>query len=589
MDPVFNNIEELLQAAGKTVVATRSLTVSADVLQDSAPSLILVAEENGRVTFADDLRGTVNFPAVTLLVREIIQRLGEEMACSFATNTDSGPCQVLAMRTMRGGEARILAGLFPPETVCADASTAVVYEHVARAFAYSTLHFKSRLDYAEIRSEHLAAEHEMLEMSQAEAISCHVEEREQRLREQEEHALKEENFQAAEEANRAKSEFLANMSHEIRTPMTAILGFTDMLLGRLSDPEDLEAARTIHRNGKHLLAIINDILDLSKIEAGKLVTERIECSPIEIITDVETLMRPAADQKGLAFEIAYAGTIPEQIETDPVRLRQILLNLVGNAIKFTRQGRIRMTTRVAAADQGTFRLQVDVCDTGIGMTQEQIEQIFDPFTQANSSTTRQYGGTGLGLAICERLAGMLGGEIRVESEPGTGSTFTLIVAARDLDNVPAICPSNDDRPADAAALRHPTALRGKILLVEDGPDNQRLISLVLEKAGAKVHVAGNGKEALEAVFPGQVAEEQRETFNLVLMDIQMPEMDGYEATRRLRQRGFDGPILALSAHANKSDIQQILEAGCNEYLSKPIQREELVRMVGSYLESSKSM
>lgn len=584
MDTIPHNIDELLQAADETVVATRTRAVPAELLQDCAPTLILIGDLDGRVVFADDFHETVNYPAVTLLLREIIQRLGDGSSCCFATNTDSGPHQAVVIRLKQNDNPQLLACLLPPDSLPADAPPAVIHEHVARSFAFSTLQFKGRLNKAEIRSEHLAAEHDMLEMSHAEAISCHIEERDKRLREQEEHALKEEYFQAAEEANRAKSEFLANMSHEIRTPMTAILGFTDMLLERLSDQEGLEAARTIHRNGQHLLAIINDILDLSKIEAGRFETERIECSPIEIMADVETLMRPAAEEKGLTFDVVYAGTIPERIETDPLRLRQILLNLVGNAIKFTRLGGVCLTTRLLLEERRTPCLQVDVRDTGIGMTREQTARVFDPFTQANSSTTRQYGGTGLGLAICERLAGMLGGDIRVQSEPGTGSTFTLTVDAGDLDDVPRIHPPNDERTENSPNPQAPTTLTGKILLVEDGVDNQRLISLVLEKAGATVHLAENGKEALESVFPSRSIEGQIQSFDVILMDIQMPEMDGHEATRQLRERGFEGPILALSAHASQSEIQGILEAGCDAYLAKPIERSDLLRVVAAYLQ-----
>jgi signal transduction histidine kinase/ActR/RegA family two-component response regulator len=430
----------------------------------------------------------------------------------------------------------------------------------------------------EIRTGHLAAEHEMLELAQADAMACHIEEREQRLLEREQHTIKEQFFKAA---NQAKSEFLANMSHEIRTPMTAILGFTDMLLNRLTDQEDLEAVQTIHRNGHHLLAVINDILDLSKIEAGKLDAERTQCSPFEILADVESLMRASAAEKGLSFSLEYRGRIPESIETAPVRLRQILLNLVGNAVKFTERGEVRITARLATAPSGLPCLQIDVHDTGIGMTSEEIERVFDPFTQANSSTTRQFGGSGLGLAICKRLAGMLGGEIRVQSTPGEGSTFTVEVATGSLDGLRLVYPqepSPKDTGRTSSAIS-PASLTGRILLVEDGVDNQRLISLILEKAGATVNLATNGREALEAVFPVDAIQARMEPFDVILMDIQMPEMDGHEATCKLREGGFNGPIIALSAHALEHEIQRILEAGCTEYLAKPIRREDLIRAI----------
>ena len=555
------------------------------MLGDCAPSLILIGEGDGRVAYAEGFGEPINYPAVTLLLREMIERLAGDSECRFEADTDDGRMVAVATRLEAVGPGRILGCLFSEGVFPADMSPERVRLQLTGAFAYSALLFKERLDYMEIRSEHLAAEHEMLELSQAEAISCHIDEREKRLREKEEYALKEQFFEAAEEANRSKSEFLANMSHEIRTPMTAILGFTDMLLERLTDPEDLEAAETIHRNGKHLLTIINDILDLSKIEAGKLNMEKVACSVVEIVSDVETLMRPSAEQKSLAFEVGYAGTIPDQVVTDPVRLRQILLNLVGNAIKFTQSGEVRLTVQLVFDEFGLEYLKFDVRDTGIGLSQDKIAQIFEPFMQANSSTTRKYGGSGLGLAISRRLAGMLGGDIDVRSEPGAGSTFTVTVATGDLDFASRIRPAEglSNRKTIETAVCRPVTLEGKILLVEDGVDNQRLLSLVLEKAGARVQLATNGKEALEAVFPGHAIDGRMESFDLILMDIQMPEMDGYEATRRLRMRGFSGPIIALSAHAHENEIQAIIAAGCDEYLSKPIQREGMLRTIQRYL------
>jgi signal transduction histidine kinase/ActR/RegA family two-component response regulator len=586
MDAILQDIHGLLQAADETVVAKRRSTAAPELLQDRAPSLILMGNADGQVVFADDFCGNVNPAATNLLFREMVEQLKEETQCQFGVDTDSGPQQAMVVRLESHGGERLLGCLFSADAVPGDLAPAGVYDRVIGAFAFSTLHFRQRSQHLELRGEHLDAQHEMLVMSQAEAISCHVEEREKRLREKEEHTLKEQFFRAAEEANRAKSEFLANMSHEIRTPMTAILGFTEMLLSRLGDREDLEAARTIHRNGQHLLAIINDILDLSKIEAGKLDAERTPCSVMEILSDVETLMRGAAEAKGLTLEFAYDGLIPETIETDPVRLRQILHNLVGNAVKFTRRGEVRITASLSAEPSGPRNLLIEVRDTGIGMTPDQIERIFDPFTQANSATTRQYGGSGLGLAICDRLAGMLGGEINVQSVLGEGSAFTVSVAAGNLDGIRLIRPPKASAPAENTSdvdAAGPATLNGRILLVEDGVDNQRLISLVLQKAGATVSLAANGKEAVEAVSANQPVEGQDAPFDLILMDIQMPEMDGHEATRRIRKLGFSGPIIALSAHARESEIQGIIKAGCNEYLAKPIQREGLLRAIERYL------
>jgi Amt family ammonium transporter len=585
MEAILQDINELIQAAGGGDAGR--VPVTAESFRDLAPTLVLMGESAGQLTFADDFCGQVNFPAAKLLLRAMSERLGGESQCRFKVDTDTGPQEALAIRLEQGGCERIVGCLFAAEAFPVELSPANVFQRVVGAFAFSTLHFRECANYLEVRTKHLAAEHEMLEMSQAEATSCYVEEREQRLREQEEHTLKEQFFRAAEEANRAKSEFLANMSHEIRTPMTAILGFTEMLINRLGDQEDLEAARTIDRNGRHLLAIINDILDLSKIEAGKINTEKVACSLVEILSDVETLMRAGAEEKGLTFQVVYDTPIPETVETDPLRLRQILLNLVGNAVKFTERGEIRVAVRFAADRFGPQYLEIDVVDTGIGMNAEQMERIFDPFMQANSSTTRKYGGSGLGLAICERLAGILGGQIRVQSALGQGSTFTVAIPVTLSDEVRMIRPGDGTAPQVSTpheSPKRPVTLKGRILLVEDGIDNQRLISLVLAKAGATVTLAKHGKEALEAVFPPDAVDGQMVEFDVILMDIQMPEMDGHEATRRLRDKGYRGPIIALSAHALEREICGILQAGCNEYLAKPIQREELLLAIKRHID-----
>jgi signal transduction histidine kinase/AmiR/NasT family two-component response regulator len=398
---------------------------------------------------------------------------------------------------------------------------------------------------------------------------------------------------AAKTATRAKSEFLANMSHEIRTPMTAILGFTEVLLENVSDPESVEAAETIKRNGDHLLEIINDILDLSKIEAGKLKVERIPFSPCQTIADIASLMRVRADAKGLPLTMEYAGPIPETITTDPTRLRQILINLVGNAIKFTETGGIRVVTRLVDEEDRKPMLQFDVVDTGIGMKQEQVDVLFNAFSQADTSTSRKFGGTGLGLVISKRLAGRLGGDITVASEPGKGSTFSVTVAAGPLDGVRILARPEEaiveNKQAVKAVSKPKTTLNCRILLAEDGPDNQRLISFVLKKAGAEVKIAVNGKEALEkalATYPGWGKRhgDETEPFDIILMDMQMPVMDGYEATRRLREEGYTGPIVALSAHAMSHAVEKSLEAGCDDFAPKPIDREALLALIARYVQ-----
>jgi PAS domain S-box-containing protein len=383
---------------------------------------------------------------------------------------------------------------------------------------------------------------------------------------------------AAEAANRAKSEFLANMSHEIRTPMTAILGFADILAENPLSDEAREAARIMKRNGEHLLGLINDILDLSKIEAGKQTVERVCCTPQYLFEEVLSTMRVRADAKGLPLTLEYQGSIPHHIHTDPTRLRQILVNLIGNAIKFTEAGSVRVVVRTDVDAAGETVLCCDVIDTGIGMAEEQVRMLFQPFSQADTSVRRRFSGTGLGLAISKRLAGMLGGDITVSSTLGQGSTFHVTIATG-----PADCPASAPQPTEAsphaAGGDAEPRLHGRLLLAEDGPDNQRLIAFVLRKAGAEVDVVDDGQKALDQALD-QAA--QGMPFDLILMDMQMPVLDGYEATRKLRAQGYRGPIVALTAHAMTEDRKKCLDAGCDDYLAKPIDRRALLQLVARH-------
>jgi signal transduction histidine kinase len=392
--------------------------------------------------------------------------------------------------------------------------------------------------------------------------------------------------QAADAATLAKSEFLANMSHEIRTPMTAILGFADVLMDEGSwdeaPPHYRIAIETVKRNGEYLLELINDILDVAKIEAGKLSVEGIPCSPCAIVADVASLMRVRATKKGLSLEVNYRGPIPATIQTDPTRLRQILVNLVGNAIKFTEQGRVQITVWLDDLVGCPPKLHFDVTDTGIGMTPKQQATLFRPFTQADMSTTRRFGGTGLGLTISKQLAEMLGGTIEIQSTPGVGSTFSATAATGPLDHVPMLHNPTEIGLARKEPLPSTVTnvhLKSRVLLAEDGPDNQRLISFLLTKAGARVALAENGAIAMGLALAAHAA---YDPYDLILMDMQMPIMDGCEATQRLRQSGYTAPIIALTANAMSEDRQKCLDAGCDTYATKPIDRKRLLELVSKY-------
>ena len=387
----------------------------------------------------------------------------------------------------------------------------------------------------------------------------------------------------AEAANRAKSAFLANMSHEIRTPMTAILGYANVLLEDCVEQRGpaacVDAIRTIQRNGELLLDVINDILDLSKIDAGHMSIEQIACSPRQILLDTLKLMQLRATSKGLYLEVVGAESLPNSLESDPTRLRQILVNIIGNAIKFTAAGSIRVEARwLCDSNICSF----DVVDTGIGITAEQSARLFQVFSQADNSATRLFGGTGLGLAISKHLARLLGGDLTlIESQPGRGSRFRLSIAAPPprFDRRPGSTPE----PASAATDALPSGVR--VLLAEDGPDNQRLIERLLTRAGAEVSIVDNGQAAVEALWS---AEADEQPYDVVLMDMQMPQLDGYEATALLRSRGYRGRIVALTAHAMASDRQRCLSAGCDGYLTKPLQRHLLIAQVALHARAAQA-
>ena len=383
---------------------------------------------------------------------------------------------------------------------------------------------------------------------------------------------------AAEAANRAKTEFLANMSHEIRTPMTAIVGYAELLRDEIIKAEipgaPVEFVDAILNNTEHLLGLLNDILDMTKIESGQLEVERLRCSPWEIVHNVAAMMRAPAKAKGLTLSIEHIGAIPETIASDPLRLRQILANLIGNAIKFTASGGVHVAVQTVRDDAARPLLRFEVSDTGIGMLPEAMAKLFDRFSQADTSTTRRFGGSGLGLAISKRLANMLGGDITVQSNFGRGSLFTVTVCTGSLDGVKMV-----ENPLAVPIAERPRKKPGKIalgeriLLAEDSTDNQRIVTLILTNAGFQVTVAENGRVACDKAL---AALHEGKPYDMILMDMQMPVMEGHEATRCLRAAGYTRPIVALTAHATVDDRKKCLEAGCDFYVTKPINRAELL-------------
>ncbi|MBS0197624.1 MAG: PAS domain S-box protein [Planctomycetes bacterium] len=395
----------------------------------------------------------------------------------------------------------------------------------------------------------------------------------------------------AEAANRAKSDFLANMSHEIRTPMTAIMGYTELLSEdgdiTLAPDRRLESIATIKRNGEHLLSLINDILDVSKIEAGKMTVESLPTDPAQLVTDVMSLMRVRSEAKGLYLRHEFTTAVPRSFACDPLRLRQILVNLIGNAVKFTETGGVTLRVACEREPSGSARMRFEVTDSGIGMTPDQASRLFRPFAQADETMTRKFGGTGLGLTIAKRLAELLGGDITITSEHGKGSTFTAIIAAGNIEDSSLWEPDTQTNVSQSAAVEAPEprgAERGplqglRVLLAEDGVDNQRLIGFHLRKAGANLTIVDNGRRAVESMtIAGDLHSPVRQPppFDLVLMDMQMPEVDGYEATRLLRSHGCAVPIIALTAHAMSGDREKCIAAGCTDYETKPIDKATLI-------------
>lgn len=398
------------------------------------------------------------------------------------------------------------------------------------------------------------------------------------------HALKEserrtsEARELAEAASRAKTDFLANMSHEIRTPLSAIIGFSDLLLlTDLSLNERINCVTAIRNNGNQLLEIVDEVLDVSKVEAGHLQLQSTDIKTLDFFREMFVSFNLKAIERGLEFSIDPVGEIPAVLRTDAVRLRQVIVNVVSNAIKFTEKGsvRARVSWSVPPDDPNNPRLRIEVRDTGIGIDPRYFDKLFNPFVQADSSTTRRFGGTGLGLALSRKLARALGGDVWIAESSEAGSLFKIEIRPM-YRTWGGMISSFSEAPRDVKVsdAEGPSLKNIHVLVAEDVPENQFLIARFLQMAGASVDIATNGLEAVTKAQEGR--------YNVVLMDIQMPELDGYEATSRLRNGGFRTPILALTAHALSEERERCLRSGFDDHLPKPINRQTLLESVLRY-------
>ncbi len=573
MDDSLNTIDSLFDVDSVEIDPTGSLAIVAAMLRDADPKLLFLADEKGKTLAADNMGSSVSLETAVALAAEQADALPAEPRV-FETSIASAPYLAMQIPLEADGTRGFLGGLF----LVSDDLKQRLIEAAPALVACAKLTMSTiascrdaKISKTEVR--HLSAQQRTLKSSHTEAIARAIEEQESRLRGDQQRIEMEKACAVTEEANRAKSEFLANMSHEIRTPLNAVLGFTELLRKGADGGDDAvrqEYLKTIHQSGMHLLDLINDILDLSKIEAGQMTIEKISCDPHEIVAGIVSLQRGKAEEKRLTLRCEWPDGVPASIISDPVRLKQLLLNLTGNAVKFTESGGVRIVTRLISTE-GLSQLAFDVIDTGVGIPPDRIENIFDAFVQADNSVTREFGGTGLGLPISRQIARSLGGDLIAQSEFGKGSTFTATIDTGPMNNVKILEHAIADGGPSVSKESAPEAIRlpgVKVLLVEDGETNRKVIAVALDMAGAEVATAENGEIGVAKALDG--------AFDLILMDMQMPVLDGYQAARKLRGLGLDLPIIALTAHAMSTDEQKCLDAGCSGYITKPINLDRLL-------------
>lgn len=377
----------------------------------------------------------------------------------------------------------------------------------------------------------------------------------------------------AEQANSAKTDFLSFMTHEIRTPLTAIIGFSENLLDyNQSMEERLDAIHTVINSSNHLLQLINDVLDMSKIEAGRLETEEIKIELVVLLKEVASIVRALIKDKDIRFKMACETQVPEMVTTDPLRLKQILINVISNAIKFTQQGAVTLSLDY---DEASNDLSFKVIDTGVGMTPEQRENLFDAYGQADISTARQYGGTGLGLYLSKNLAQQLGGGIHVDSQEGVGTVFTINISAGETSELVTLQEQDLNKAVFSSVEKLDEKLSGRVLLADDVVENQKLIVHYVKGMGADIDVASNGLEAVDMALKNE--------YDLILMDIRMPVLDGIGAVRQLREKGSNVPIISLSANNMSEDVSRYMDAGFNGAATKPIVRKAFKELLAQYL------